>query len=43
MGLGKLNDDMHHKYHPYDSWVGYIISIIELGLFGYFYKGILNN
>jgi hypothetical protein len=40
MGLGKLNDDMHHKYHPYDSWVGWAISAIEMGLFLYFTFGI---
>ena len=40
MGLGKLNDDMHNKYHPYDGWVGWTIALIEVGLFIYFFLGI---
>jgi hypothetical protein len=36
MALGKMNDDMHHNYHPYDSWVGWGIGLVELGLFFYF-------
>lgn len=43
MGLGKFNDDMHNKYHPYDGWVGWIIGLIEVCLFIYFYAGIQNT
>jgi hypothetical protein len=40
MGLGKLTDDSHSKYHQFDGWVGYVICIIEIGLYLYFYFGI---
>ena len=43
MGLGKITDDMHYKYHPYDGWVGWTISLIEIGLFTYFFFGIKNT
>jgi hypothetical protein len=40
MGLGKLTDDYHSKYHQFDGWVGYVICVIEIGLYVYFYFGI---
>ncbi|KRX01907.1 hypothetical protein PPERSA_05746 [Pseudocohnilembus persalinus] len=42
MGLGKLTDNSDSKYHLYDGWVGYVILVIQIGLFIYFQFG-LNN
>jgi hypothetical protein len=43
MGLGKLTDDAHYKYHPFDGWVGWVISVVDSALFLYFFAGIKNT
>ena len=40
IGLGKLTDDAHSKYHQYDGWVGIVMFLIRLGLYGYFLWGL---
>ena len=39
IGLGKLTDDAHDKYHSYDGWVGIVMILIRLGMYGYFFWG----
>ena len=35
VGLGKLTDDSHSKYHQYDGWAGIVVIIIRLGFYIY--------
>ena len=39
-GVGKINDDSEFKFHPYDSWAGFVLVLIRMVLFLYFSFGI---
>lgn len=40
MGLNKINDEDHDKFHMYQGWGGFILMLFRLGLFFYFMLGI---
>lgn len=43
VGLSKLTDDDHSKYHQYDGWAGFALLLVRLGLCVYFMFGIRNT
>ena len=36
VGLGKITDDSHAKYHQYDGWAGIFVIFIRIGFYIYF-------
>ena len=43
VGLAKLTDDHHTKYHKYEGWQGYIIMVLYIGQYAYFLGNIITS
>ena len=43
MGLAKITDDHHTKYHKYEGWQGYVITFFYSLQYAYFITSIVKT